>query len=60
MSAGNDHVVKLWDVATGNLKNEFVCQGPATALDAVTRSGELLMVYGDFIGNLYVTKLFGR
>jgi len=58
LTAGSDHVVKLWDVATGYLKNEFVCHGPATALDAVSsKSGELTMVYGDYIGNLYVTRL---
>jgi len=56
LSAGDDHIVKLWDVASGLLKNEFVCQSPATALDAQTLNGELVMVYGDFIGNLYVAR----
>jgi len=56
LTGGDDRVVKLWDVPTGKLKNEFVCNGPVTALGAVSKAGELLMVYGDFIGNLYVTK----
>jgi len=56
LSAGDDHIVKLWDVGSGVLKNEFVCQSPATALDAQTLGGELVMVYGDFIGNLYVAR----
>jgi len=57
LAASSDHIVNLWNVHTGHSQNSFVCQGPATALDAVSRNGELLMVFGDFIGKLYLTKL---
>jgi len=59
-SAGEDGVVKLWDVARKQMKNEFMCRGPATACDAVVKgdyNGELMMVYGDSIGNIYTARL---
>lgn len=56
-SAGEDGVVKLWDVAKKEFKNEFMCRGPATACDVVVRQGELFMVFGDAIGTIYNAKL---
>jgi WD40 repeat protein len=57
ISAGNDMAVKLWDVNTGNLRGEFFCQGPATAVNSDVVGGELQMIFGDSIGNLYLSKL---
>jgi len=56
LTAGSDHTVKLWDLARGDLKNEFVCQGPVTAVHAL-RSQRLLMAFGDSIGNIYFAQL---
>jgi WD40 repeat protein len=57
LSAGSDHRVILWDISSGNLRNEFMCQGPATAV-SVQRSGrDLLMVFGDTIGNIDIARL---
>jgi len=54
LSAGSDHTVKIWDVSNGHLKNEFICQGPATS---VAIQSDLVMVYGDSIGNIHISKL---
>jgi len=57
LSAGSDHRVILWDVSSGNLKNEFLCQGPATAVSAQRSQRDLIMVFGDSIGNIDIAKL---
>jgi len=59
ISAGSDHTVKVWDLNRGLFTNEFVCQGPATACDLKrpASSRELLMVYGDSIGNIYLSQM---
>eukprot|EP01127_Copromyxa_protea_P014003 TRINITY_DN3838_c0_g2_i1.p1 TRINITY_DN3838_c0_g2~~TRINITY_DN3838_c0_g2_i1.p1 ORF type:complete len:2315 (-),score=541.03 TRINITY_DN3838_c0_g2_i1:41-6064(-) len=59
-SAGDDGVVKLWDIAKKSLKNEFMCKGPATACDVSVINNELFMVFGDTIGNIYTAKLHGQ
>jgi len=57
LSAGSDHRVILWDVASGNLRNEFMCQAPATAVSVQRSARDLLMVFGDTIGNIDIAKL---
>lgn len=57
-SAGEDHTVKLWDSRSWSVRNEFVCQGPATAVSAKrSQAGKLVMIMGDSIGNLYLASL---
>jgi len=58
VSVGSDHAVRLWDVTTPKWekKNEFVCQGPATAVHYVKAQKGFLLAFGDSIGNLYLTK----
>jgi len=57
LSAGSDHRVIIWDVASGNLKNEFLCQGPATSVTVQRANRDLLMVFGDSIGNIDIARL---
>eukprot|EP01126_Amoeba_proteus_P031980 TRINITY_DN3126_c0_g1_i6.p1 TRINITY_DN3126_c0_g1~~TRINITY_DN3126_c0_g1_i6.p1 ORF type:complete len:1516 (+),score=323.93 TRINITY_DN3126_c0_g1_i6:167-4549(+) len=59
-SAGQDGVVKIWDLSSRALVNEFVCTGPATACDVALRGSEKVMVFGDSIGHFYVGKSHGR
>jgi len=55
ITAGSDHTVRLWDLSRGVIKNEFVCQGPATTLHCI-KNQHLMMAFGDSIGNLYLAK----
>jgi len=57
LSAGSDHRVILWDVSSGNLRNEFLCQGPATSVAVQRANRDLLMVFGDSIGNIDIARL---
>lgn len=57
LSAGNDMAVKLWDVNSGKLRGEFFCHGPATSVNSAVISNELVMAFGDSIGNIYLSKL---
>jgi len=56
LTVGSDHTARLWDISRGELKNEFVCQGPATAVHYARVQKGLLLAFGDAIGNLYLTK----
>jgi len=60
LSAGSDRTVKIWDVASGRLKNEFICQGPATAVAVQRAGGDLVMVFGDSIGNVHMAKFTAK
>jgi len=57
ISGGDDMTVKLWDVETGHTKGEFFCQGPATCVNSVLLDNELVLFFGDSIGNIYLSKL---
>jgi len=58
VSGSEDRYVKFFDFNSGHLLNEFVCQGPVSALHAVRPQGQpIVMVAGDKIGNLYFTQL---
>jgi len=57
ISAGSDMTVKLWEKSTGHLSGEFFSQGPTTTVDAAIVNNYLTMVFGDSIGNLYLSKL---
>jgi len=58
VSVGADHTARVWDTSTPKFekKNEFVCQGPATAAHYVKAQKGFLLALGDSIGNLYLTK----
>jgi len=56
VTVGSDHTARLWDISKGELRNEFVCQGPATAVHTVRVQNRLFLAIGDSIGNLYLTK----
>jgi len=47
-------------VASGRLKNEFICQGPATAVAVQRAGGDLVMVFGDSIGNVHMAKFTAK
>lgn len=57
ISGGDDKIVRLWDVQTGHSRGEFFCQGPVTTVASEVLLGELVMLFGDSIGNLYLSKL---
>eukprot|EP01125_Pyxidicula_operculata_P019184 TRINITY_DN693_c0_g1_i1.p1 TRINITY_DN693_c0_g1~~TRINITY_DN693_c0_g1_i1.p1 ORF type:complete len:2289 (+),score=635.01 TRINITY_DN693_c0_g1_i1:128-6994(+) len=59
LTGGSDNTVKLWDLKSNRMTNEFVCQGPVTSIDVkrTSNSDNLLMVFGDSIGNLYISNL---
>lgn len=59
LTCGNDHTIKLWDISNFHLRNEFVCQSPATAcaIKKVSNLDDLIIVGGDSIGNIYLAKL---
>jgi len=56
LSAGSDHRVILWDVSSGNLRNEFICQAPVTSVSVQRNARDLIMVFGDTIGNIDIAK----
>jgi len=58
VSGCEDRYVRFFDYNSGNIMNEFVCQGPVNALHCIRPSGKsITMVAGDKIGNIYLTHL---
>ncbi len=57
VTAGQDHSINIRDKETLDLKNEFFCQAPVTALSAKSVNSEVHVVAGDQIGNVYVLKI---
>jgi WD40 repeat protein len=57
ISGGHDMSVKLWNVKSGHIRGEFFCQGPATCVNSEVIDNELVLLFGDSIGNLYLSKL---
>jgi len=57
ISGGEDRYVKFWDKNNGNIVNEFVCQGQVSSLHCEELGGNLSIVAGDKIGNIYFSNL---
>jgi len=62
VSVGSDHSMNIWDNQTFDLKNEFFCQAPGTALSLIRNNSDnqLKIAVGDQIGNIYLLKLIGE
>jgi WD40 repeat protein len=56
VSAGNDHMIHLWEIQTG-ISIFFPCNGPSKVCNFNT-SGDMLIA-GDESGSLYILKRYG-